>query len=238
MLGGRATQRKRQSAQHEAARRLFCVMSRHVTQCHAMSRHVAPMSRHVMPCHAVSRRITPCHAVSRPCHAVSHSCHAVSRICHAMSRPCHDMSHTFQDIPREYSDTFSKHKTQHLRRGDAARPQRCTAARAAAFMPPPVWSVRHRCGTADVRVCCSAFFPTSERLERSRSQVLCDSGGKQKTRSNDHHHVRIEPLRLCVAVGLIVWFAAGAHDQSECHTAKACCLCCVLESMYDLAVVD
>ena len=162
LLGGRATQSKRQSAQHEAARRLFCVRSRHVTQCHAMS-----------------RRVTPCHAVSRPCHIVSHPCHAVSRIGHAMSRPCHDMSHTFQDIPREYNDTFSKHKTQHLRRGDNARPQRCTAARAAAFMPPPVWSVRHRCGTADVRVCCSAFFPTSERLERSRSQVLCDSGGNK-----------------------------------------------------------
>ena len=219
LLGGRATQSKRQSAQHEAARRLFCVRSRHVTQCHAMSRRVTPCHAVSRPCHTVSRRVTPCHDHVTPCHARVTTCH------------------THFKTSLANTTTLSRNIRHNI--CAEATPHDHNVARPRARRP----LCRHQCGrfgTVAAQPTCACVAVRSFRLRNDwsdRGARCCAIRVETKTRSNDHHHVRIEPLRFCEAVGLIVWFAAGAHDQSECHIANACCLCCVLESMYDLAVV-
>ena len=77
-------------------------MSRHVTSCHVMSRHVTPRhvtSCHVMSCHVMSHHVTSCHVMSRhatwctSCHVMSYhvmSRHVTSRhvtSCHILPRP-------------------------------------------------------------------------------------------------------------------------------------------------------
>jgi len=202
-------------------------MSRHVTPCHDMSRHVTP---HVTPCHDMSRYVTPHVTI---CHDMSRYVTPQVTPCHSHATPCHTYFKTYLAKTTTLSRNIrhnicgERHRTTTTLHG-----QECGGLYAATSVVGSA-PLRHS-RRARVLQCVLSDFGTIGAIAEPGVVRL---GWKTKARSNDHHHGRIEPLRLCVAVGLILWFAAGAHDQSECHIANACCLCRVLESMYALSVV-